>query len=309
MSPSPAGSVSEHYGCLPIAAQFSEPHSADDCENLFTNSRPSRNRIPPLKAVEHIRRMRGGSQPHLLRCSDGEYYVVKFPNNPQGSRILANEFLCSRLASRLGLPVPEMRVIDVREPLIRLTGELTIELPRGNVPCKPGLCFGSRHPNPKSGTFDFLPDHQFKSVTNLADLAGALVFDLWTSNSDNRQAIFWRRDGESCYRMTLVDNGNCFVGDRWQFRDLGRLALYSQRCAYFGVTSINSFAPWLKRLETRFNEDVLLDIAREIPQEWYASDTDGLCRLVRQLETRRANVRQQLIALKRSSPERFPNWA
>jgi len=28
--------------------------------------------------VEHIRPMRGGSQPHLMRCSDGHYYVVKF---------------------------------------------------------------------------------------------------------------------------------------------------------------------------------------------------------------------------------------
>ena len=31
-----------------------------------------------LRAIEQIRRMRGGAQAHLMRCSDESYYVVKF---------------------------------------------------------------------------------------------------------------------------------------------------------------------------------------------------------------------------------------
>ncbi len=37
----------------------------------------------PTQAVQHIRRMRGGAQSHLMRCADSNYYVVKFQNNPQ----------------------------------------------------------------------------------------------------------------------------------------------------------------------------------------------------------------------------------
>ena len=48
------------------------------------------------QAVEHVRRLRGGAQSHLLRCDDGDYYVVKFKNNPQGVRILANEMLAGQ---------------------------------------------------------------------------------------------------------------------------------------------------------------------------------------------------------------------
>jgi hypothetical protein len=33
-------------------------------------------------ALEQIRRMRGGAQSDLMRCSDGNYYVVKFQNKP-----------------------------------------------------------------------------------------------------------------------------------------------------------------------------------------------------------------------------------
>ena len=49
-----------------------------------------------------------------MRCSDGYYYVVKFQNNPQGVRILANELLATRLAARIGLPVPGAAVVEVR---------------------------------------------------------------------------------------------------------------------------------------------------------------------------------------------------
>lgn len=68
--------------------------------------------------------MRGGAQSHLMRCSDGNYYVVKFQNNPQHRRVLVNELLGTRLASRLGLPTTPVEVVDVSEELIRYTAEL-----------------------------------------------------------------------------------------------------------------------------------------------------------------------------------------
>jgi len=69
-----------------------------------------------LRAPEQIRRMRGGAQSHLMRCSDGNYYVVKFQNNPQHRRILVNELLGTNLAKRLGLPTtPVAVVVDVSQ--------------------------------------------------------------------------------------------------------------------------------------------------------------------------------------------------
>ena len=57
---------------------------------------------PRVRALEFVRRMRGASQPWLVRCEDGESYVVKFQNNPQHARVLANEMLASRLAQLVG---------------------------------------------------------------------------------------------------------------------------------------------------------------------------------------------------------------
>src|SRR5271169_5807551 len=97
-------------------------------------------------AIEYIRRMRGGAQSHLLRCSDQSYYVVKFQNNPQHLRVLANELLGTRLAARLGLPVPRVEVVEVGPELISGSAELVVQLGRSRMPCQAGFQFGSRYP-------------------------------------------------------------------------------------------------------------------------------------------------------------------
>ena len=132
-----------------------------------------------LRALEQIRRMRGGAQSHLMRCDDGNYYVVKFQNNPQHRRVLVNELLGTRLAGRLGLPTVPAEIVEVSDELIRLTPELAMELPRWRVPCQPGLQFGLRYPvDPRRiALHDLLPEERLREVENLHDFAGMLVFD------------------------------------------------------------------------------------------------------------------------------------
>ena len=94
-------------------------------------------------AVQQIRRMRGGAQGQLMLGADGHIYVVKFQNNPQHARVLANEFLASRLASAAGLTVPECDLVEVSSWLVENTPEMVIDLGRTQVRCQPGLQFGS----------------------------------------------------------------------------------------------------------------------------------------------------------------------
>src|SRR5207248_9410910 len=103
-------------------------------------------------AVEHIRRMRGGAQSHLMRCDDGGYYIVKFQNNPQHVRVLANEMLGTKLAGGLGLRVPQTEVVEVRRELVELTADLVIQLGTGRTPCRAGKQFGSRYPGDPAQT-------------------------------------------------------------------------------------------------------------------------------------------------------------
>src|SRR5580698_7742198 len=96
-----------------------------------------------ISAVQHLRRLRGGAQSHLLRASDGAVDVTKFQNNPQHIRVLANEMLATRLGLALGLPMPTVEAIEVRDWLIEHTEDLRIDLGGGRIPCRSGRQLGS----------------------------------------------------------------------------------------------------------------------------------------------------------------------
>jgi hypothetical protein len=261
-------------------------------------------------AVEQIRRMRGGAQAQLMRCTDEAYYVVKFQNNPQGVRVLANELLGTKLAARLGLPVPAAAVVEVRESLIEHTEDLVMEVGRGRARCRAGLQFGSRYPGSPAETvvYDFLPDEQLREVVNLADFCGILVFDKWTCNTNGRQAIFFRAAGESHYQAQMVDQGFCFNAGAWNFPDAPLRGLYARHRVYEAVREVESFEPWLARIETKMTEKVLEEVSSEIPPEWYDFDPDALEKMLEQLLRRRKQVRELIVSAWKSTAQPFPNW-
>jgi hypothetical protein len=262
-----------------------------------------------VHAVEYIRRMRGGAQSHLMRCSDGHYYVVKFPNNPQGLRILANELLGMRLARLLGLPVADAEPIVVDACLIRLSEELVVQLTSGAIPCQAGLCFGSRLPiDPRdSPMLDIMPSHCLPAVENFDDFLGMLVFDLWTGNTDGRQVVFCRQ--ENClYRAVMIDQGHCFGGAEWIFPESPHRALYwHDKSVYEEVEGPDAFEPWLRRLES-IGESILLDASQGIPGEWYRHEWESLEILLHKLDRRRTQVRRLLYSVRISIHNPFPKW-
>src|SRR6202035_2874146 len=159
---------------------------------LIAAPNDSTSAVTTVVAVQQVRRMRGGSQAHLMRCSDKNFYVVKFQNNRQHLRVLANEMLAALLARLAGLPVPEPVLVEVSEFLVQHTPELNIQLLNGTVPCQFGLQFGSRYAvSPLEGqVFDDLPVAVLGRVRNLEAFAGLLAMDKWTCNSDDRQVAF-----------------------------------------------------------------------------------------------------------------------
>jgi hypothetical protein len=278
-----------------------------------------------LRALEQLRQMRGGAQSHLMRCSDGNYYVVKFQNNPQHRRILVNEMLGTKLAARLGLPTTPVAIVEVTEELIRLTPELAVELPRQRIPCQAGLQFGSRYPGDprRLAPHDFLPDEQLRQVANLHDFAGMLVFDKWTCNTNGRQTLFFQepqREGrlagdgpvagkaETSYSTLMIDQGFCFNAGEWNFPDAPLRGLYARNRVYEGVRGMESFSPWLERLEKQMTERALDEITRQIPPRWYDDDYDALVRLSEQLLKRRSRVPDLILEAKKSTRQPFPNW-
>ena len=264
-----------------------------------------------VTALQHIRRMRGGAQAHLMRCSDRFFYVVKFQNNPQGVRILANEIFASRIAAFVGLPVPSTEIIEVDDWLIDHTPELRMQLAHGSTKCLSGAHFGSRYAvDPLGGqVFDYMPVEFLHSrVRNLEAFFGMLALDKWTGNMDARQVAYWRRARERHYTAAFIDHGHCFNAERWTFPDDPLRGVYAQNEVYATVRNWESFTPWLVRIET-FPPKTLRAIADEIPCEWYERDRRSLDQLIEELIARRSLVRDLIERLRFSSRRPFPCWA
>ena len=250
--------------------------------------------------------MRGGSQSHLVRCSDGRFYVVKFPNNPQGKRVLFNDALGTMLASQLGLPTPEVAVVNVYERLIANSAEMYIELPRGRKPYQPGLCFASHYPSPeKSVCYDLVLDGM--KIANITAFAGMLVFDQWTCNTDARQVVVTRDRESDVYTVMMIDQGFCFDGFYSEFRNFVFNGIVTPRWVYTGVRGLDAFELWLARLEQEISLSSLRDLAHSIPAAWYDHDEKALECLLVELDQRRIKVRDLILTTIVSKPCIFPH--
>jgi hypothetical protein len=261
-------------------------------------------------AVQAIRRMRGGAQSQLMLGSDGKLWVVKFQNNPQHLRVLANEFLATRLAEAIGLTVPVTDVVEVTGWLIRNTASMQVELTaRRAEPCCAGLQFGSQFIGGlmPGQVVDYLPEPQLAEVRNLHEFAGMLALDKWTGNCNGRQAVFERKPREKKYRATFIDQGFCFNAGEWTFPDSPLRGVYARNIVYRGVTGWDSFEPWLSRVE-EFEDTKAWAIAELIPPEWYGGNTGEMERLVEHLLRRRGRVRELIASFRDSNREPFPNW-
>jgi hypothetical protein len=265
----------------------------------------------PVFINQHVRRMRGGSQSHLMRAANGSFYVVKFQNNPQHSRVLVNDWIATHIAERLGLPVPAPEIVEVGEWLIRKTSELHMQVGGEKTPCVAGLQFGSLYvvPPMDGQVFDYLPESFLSEsrVRNFEIFPGALAFDKWTCNGDGRQVVYSRRGRERKYNATLIDQGYCFNAAEWNFPDSPLRGVFSFNAVYTGVQGWESFEPWLSRIEN-FDPEALAGFAEAVPPEWYAGDWDALQELLAKLLTRRARVRELIEEFRVSSRNPFPNW-
>jgi len=260
-------------------------------------------------AVQHVKRMRGGAQSHLMRCDNGCYYVVKFRNNPQHERVLANEFLATQLAKLVGLPVPVAMLVDVPQWLIDHTEELTIVVGSHVFPVEAGLQFGSQYVvSPMHGqVFDYLPSTMLDRVRNLETFAGILALDKWTANADRRQAAFWRKTSEKKYTAAFIDQGYCFNAGEWTFPDSPLRGVYPSNEVYANVVGWDSFEPWLTRIEI-LDKDAIWEAAVEIPPAWYGGAWDELEALVQRLIERKTIVRELILAFRESHRLPFPKW-
>jgi hypothetical protein len=276
----------------------------------------------PATARRLVRKMRGGAQAHLVEADDGHFYVVKFRNNPQGRRILVNEWFGSVMLRHLGIACAEPAIVHITDEFLRDHPETAIQFGGRSVAPQAGWHFGSRYPGhpDRIAVYDFIPDMLLKRVENLHEFLGMLAFDKWAGNADARQSVFLRarvRDYAPAllthplrvgFVTVMIDHGYLFNGPHWDFMDSAATGLYFRPVVYRNVRGLDSFEPWLQRIQN-FPEEVLDDALKQTPLTWLNGDSDQLVSLLERLMLRRKRVPELIQNCRRASVNPFPQWA
>jgi hypothetical protein len=140
----------------------------------------------------------GGSLPAVVDTEEGGLYVVKFRGAGQGAKVLASELIVGGLALRLGLPTPELALVEVSDRFGRSEPDPEIqELLRRSH----GTNVGMRY---LEGSFNFDPTAAGELVS--PELAAKIVWlDAFTTNPDrthrNPNLLIWERS------PWLIDHG------------------------------------------------------------------------------------------------------
>ena len=154
-----------------------------------------------VAATRYVMPLReGGSLPGLMEADDLGTWVVKFSGAGQGRKVLVAEVLVGELARRLGLPVPELVLVEVDPVLGRAEPDEEVQ---DLLRASPGTNLGT----------DFLPGSLgFDPVAHSVDpdLASRVLWlDALVGNVDrswrNPNLLLWHRD------LWLIDHGASLV--------------------------------------------------------------------------------------------------
>lgn len=272
-----------------------------------------------VQATRLIRKMRGGTQAHLMECEDGHFYVVKFHNNPQHRRILLNEWIASSFLRYLKISTPCVAEVQLSPEFLAQNTNIYIQLGSRRVAIEPGWHFGSRYPGDpaKVMVYDFIPDPLLEKVVNLNEFLGVLCFDKWIGNADARQAIFFRLQFQQCctdqrplhrgFIAQMMDHGYSFGGPHWCYLDSPLQGLYCRPKVYRGVRSLEDFEPWLERI-VHFPEDLMHETKKQLPPEWLDGDGPVLDTVLKKLISRCRSVPHLIRNSRCGRVNPFPNW-
>jgi hypothetical protein len=213
-----------------------------------------------VRATKYVTAFReGGSLPGLVEADDDGLYVVKFKGAAQGPKALVAEVIAGELGRALGLPVPELVLVDIDPSLGGLdsnpwVGELLEKSPGINL----GLDFlpGSLTFNPRA---DGSPP---------ADLAADIVwFDALVTNTDrsprNPNILAWHR------RLWLIDHGaSLFIHHTWRERDQHARRPLATISDHVLLPFASSLEGAHERLAPRVTESLLEAIVELAPDAW-----------------------------------------
>lgn len=211
-----------------------------------------------VKVLRYILPLReGGSLPALAEADDDFKYVLKFRGAGHGTKMLISELLGGKIASALGLKIPELVFADLDEDFGRSEGDEEIQ---DLLKWSQGINLGMQY---LSGALAYDPSMKVDPL-----LASKIVWlDACTTNIDrtpnNTNLLWWNRE------LWVIDNGASFYFHH-SWNDFERHALNP-----FPMIKDHVLLPQATMLDEAddfaheiLSDELLMEIVSQIPDDW-----------------------------------------
>lgn len=222
--------------------------------------------LDQVLATRYVSPLReGGSLPGLVEADDLGTYVMKFRGAGQGTKALVAEVIVGELARRLGLRVPELRLVELDPAIARYEADEEVQdLLNASV----GLNLG----------VDFLPGSLgYDGVSYQVDPAEAakvLWLDGFVANVDrswqNPNLLVWHK------QLWCIDHGAAlYFHHQWNHPSDVVPGRFAGQPYAFDKHIMSAYAAGLRdvdgELSARVSATLLEDVVSQVPDEWLES--------------------------------------
>jgi hypothetical protein len=213
-----------------------------------------------VTATRYVTPLReGGSVPALVEADDDGLYVVKLLGAGHGRKALIAEVLAGELARRLGLPVPDLVLVELDGALAKAEPDPELhDLLERSAGLNMGLDF-------LPGALPFAPAVGPRPDPELA--ADAVWLDAFTTNVDrtprNPNLLVWHR------RLYLIDHGSAlYIHHNWKDPAEHARRPFAPVRDHVLLPFAGSIAEADRRLAPRVTRDLLEELVAALPDAW-----------------------------------------
>ena len=220
--------------------------------------------VRTVEATRYVTPLReGGSVPAIVEADDDGLYVLKFHGAAQGPRALVAELISGEIGRTLGLPVPEIVLIELDPRMAKAEPDPEIqELIEKSGGTNLGLDF-------LPGSLAFAPAAPPELTPELA--ARVVWFDAYTLNVDrtprNPNLLSWHR------RLWLIDHGaSLYFHHNWADAERVATSPFHLSREHILLPFAGSISDAGQQLRGRITPDALEAILASLPDIWLAED-------------------------------------
>ena len=217
-----------------------------------------------IVATRYVTPLReGGSLPAIVEADDDGLYVLKFRGAGQGSKALIAELVAGEIGRALGLPVPEIVLVELDPTLGRSEPDSEIQ---HLIKASAGLNLALDY-LPGSLAFDALDPPSLDPL-----LASQILwFDAYVTNVDrtprNTNMLLWHK------RLMLIDHGAAlYFHHTWERVEEHSRSPFKPIKDHVLLPVASDIVKADIQLRSRLTPDLLRDILAAVPDTWLAEE-------------------------------------